>query len=358
MIGNVLRTAGLFFLTLLCVTVPSQPSAGATVEETLTALNAKPAEERQKLLIENARKEGSVNFYAATNLRDTQEIVAGFNKFYPFVKVGITSLGGPGVLNKVTTEERAGVALADVVTLTGGYVPELLEKKMLAKYRSPMVPFVRKGFVDAEGYWPGVYAIGYTIIYNNRRVTQKDAPKRYEDLLQPRWKNNLLMDSEAHDLLAGLIDLWGEAKATAFLKQIAQDQKVTFSRQSHTFMTQLVATGEHDVIVDGYVHNAVAFKEKGAPIDYVVVNPTIVRPPSIIAIVARAPHPYAAALFLDYHLSKEASEIMVKSQGRWAPRKDVPWTVEPQGELHVVSALQWGPKMRKLVEIFNKSVGQ
>jgi iron(III) transport system substrate-binding protein len=358
MIGSIGRYRRLVVLVLLCVAVLARRSDGATVEETLTALNAKPAEERQKLLIENARKEGNVNFYAATNLRDTQEIVAGFNKFYPFVKVGITSLGGPGVLNKVTTEERAGVALADVVTLTGGYVPELIEKKMLARYRSPMVPFVRKGFVDAEGYWPGVYAIGYTIIYNNKRVAQKDAPRRYEDLLQPRWKNNLVMDAEAYDLLAGLIDLWGEAKATAFLRQIAQEQKVTLSRQSHTFMTQLVATGEHDVIVDGYVHNAVALKEKGAPIDYVVMNPTIVRPPSIIAIVARAPHPYAAALFLDYHLSKEASEIMVQSQGRWAPRKDVPWTVEPQGELHVVSALQWGPKMRKLVDLFNKSIGQ
>ncbi|HMA81093.1 MAG TPA: extracellular solute-binding protein [Candidatus Binatia bacterium] len=358
MIDNWRVVCKICFGLVLCVTASARPSLGATVEETLTALNAKPAAERQTILVENAKKEGSVNFYAGTNLRDTQEIVTGFNKFYPFVKVGITSLGGPGVLNKVTTEERAGVTIADVVTLTGGYVPELIEKKMLAKYRSPMVPFLRKGFVDADGYWPGVYAIGYTIIYNNKRVSQKEAPKRYEDLLEPRWKNNLVMDAEAHDLLAGLIDLWGEAKATSFLKQIAQDQKVTFSRQSHTFMTQLVATGEHDVIVDGYIHNAVALKEKGAPIDYVVMNPTIVRPPSIIAIVARAPHPYAAALFLDYHLSKEASEIMVKSQGRWAPRKDVPWTVEPQGDVHVVSALQWGPKMRKLVDLFNKSVGQ
>ena len=358
MIGSLGQSISLFFLAVLGIVVSARQSIGATVEETLTALNAKPVEERQRVLIENARKEGNVNFYAATNMRDTQEIVAGFNKVYPFVKVGITSLGGPGVLNKVTTEERAGVALADVVTMTGGYVPELIEKKMLAKYRSPMVPFVRKGFVDAEGYWPGVYAIGYTIIYNNKRVSQKDLPKRYEDLLQPRWKNNLLMDAEAHDLLAGLIDLWGEAKATSFLRQIAQEQKVTFSRQSHTFMTQLVATGEHDVIVDGYVHNAVALKEKGAPIDYVMMNPTIVRPPSIIAILARAPHPYASALFLDYHLSKEASEIMVKSQGRWAPRKDVPWTVEPQGDVHVVPALQWGPNMRKLVALFNKSIGQ
>src|SRR5690348_16407261 len=286
-----MRKWSAFFRTVCVLAIMSlaglaRQANGDTVEETLATLNAKPPEERQRLLIENARKEGNVTFYAATNLRDTQEIVTGFNKNYPFVKIGITSLGGPGVLNKVTTEERAGVTVADVVTMTGNYVPELIEKKVLAKYRSPMVSFVRKGFVDSDGYWPGVYAIGYTIIYNNKRVAQKEAPRRYEDLLQPRWKNNLLLDAEAHDLLAGLIDLWGEAKATSFLRQIAQEQKATLSRQSHTFMTQLVATGEHDVIVDGYMHNAVALKEKGAPIDYVVLNPTIVRPPSTIAILA------------------------------------------------------------------------
>ena len=31
-------------------------------------------------------------------------------------------------------------------------------------------------------------------------------------------------------------------------------------------MTQLVASGEHDVIVDGYVHNAVALKGKARPL--------------------------------------------------------------------------------------------
>ena len=327
-------------------------------EDVLKKANSLPAEKREKILVKNAKKEGNVTFYAATNLRDTQEIIAGFNKRYPFIKVAFSSLGGPGVLNKVSTEYRAGAYQADVVTLTGGYVPELIEKKVLARYRSPMLPFLRKGFVDAEGYWPGVYAIGYTIIYNTRRVSARDVPKRYEDLLNPRWKENMIMDMEAHDLLAGLIDLWGESKATSFLRSLATEQKVRFSRQSHSFMTQLVATGEHDLIVDGYVHNAVAFKEKAAPIDFVMMNPTFIRPPSTIAITLRSPHPYAAALLVDYHLSKEASEIMVKNQGRWAPRKDVPWTIEPQGDIHVVSALQWGPKIRQLVDLFNNSVKQ
>jgi iron(III) transport system substrate-binding protein len=291
-------------------------------------------------------------------MRDAQELIAGFNKLYPGIRVAISSLGGPGVLNRMLTESRAGANLADVVALNGISAAELIDKKLVLRYKSPMIGFLRKGFVDADGYWPGIYAIGYTIIYNSLRVAPRDAPKRYEDLLQPRWKNNLIIDAEDHDLLAGLIDLWGEAKATSFLSQITQEQKVTLSRQSHTFMTQLVATGEHDAIVDGYVHNAVALKGKGAPIDHVMTNPTIIRPPTTIAIMARAPHPYAAALLLDYHLSKEASEIMVKSQGRWAPRKDVPWTVEPPGELRSINMLEWGRKYRQLVGLFNKSTGQ
>src|SRR4029450_10065598 len=180
------------------------PRLGITdVEEILTKANSLATEERERVLIENARKEGTLTFYAATNLRDTQEVVTGFNKRYPFVKVAFTSLGGPGVLNKISTEYRAGAYQADIVTLTGLYVPELIDRKILARYRSPMVPLLRKGFVDPEGYLP--------LIYHTRRVAPKDVPKRYEDLLGARWKGNMIMDLEAHDLFAGLIDLWGEA---------------------------------------------------------------------------------------------------------------------------------------------------
>ena len=331
--------------------------AQSDVEKLLQQINSKPAEERHRLLVENARKEGMLTYYAAGNFRDTQELVAAFNKHYPFIKVAFSSLGGPGVLNKVLTEHRAGVHNADVVSLTGTYAPELIDKGVLARYRSPMVPFLRKGFADSDGLWPGFYSIGYTIIYNTKRVSAKEAPRRYEDLHNPQWKGNMIMDIEAHDLLAGLIDLWGQERAVSYLKKLATEQAVRFSRQSHTFMTQLVATGEHDLIVDGYIHNAVAMKAKGAPIEFVMMNPTILRPVTVIAITARARHPHGAALLLDFHLSKEASEIMVKNQGRWTPRKDVKWAVEPEGELHVVSAMDWGRKIRSLVDLFKKTVG-
>jgi len=77
-----------------------------------------------------------------------------------------------------------------------------------------MGSFLRKGFVDPEGYWPGIYAIAWRS-FTTPQVAPKDVPKRYEDLLDARWKGNMIMDLEAHDLFAGLIDLWGEAKRQA-----------------------------------------------------------------------------------------------------------------------------------------------
>ncbi|HEX2385741.1 MAG TPA: hypothetical protein VHL99_04210, partial [Candidatus Binatia bacterium] len=75
-------------------------AASADVEETLAQLNRRPAEERERILVENAKKEGGLTLYTATNARDTQDIIVGFTKRYPGVKVDFLSLGGPGVLNK------------------------------------------------------------------------------------------------------------------------------------------------------------------------------------------------------------------------------------------------------------------
>src|ERR1043166_3476594 len=100
--------------------------AVADVEETLAQLNRRPAEERERILVENAKKEGGLTLYTATNTRDTQDIIAGFSKRYPGVKVDFLSLGGPGVLNKISTEYRAGVYNDDVVVLTGKNALELI----------------------------------------------------------------------------------------------------------------------------------------------------------------------------------------------------------------------------------------
>ena len=331
----------------------------ADVAELLAELNRKPAPERTKILIEGAQKERVVYYYGSTSLSDTQEVIRGFNQEYPFVEVRFTRLGGASVANRVMTEYRANLYDVDVLSLRGTFVPELADKKIIVKYKSPNLPFLRKGFADAEGYLAGVYATGYTMIYNTNRVKPGDVPKSYDDLLNQRWKGRLVMDAEGYDWFAGTIDLWGEAKASGFLKRLTQDQDLKFlTGGSHTHMTQLVAAGEHDVLTDGYVHNAVDIRSKGAPINYLFVNPTIVKPPSTVSIAAKAPHPHAAALLVDYKLSRKSQEMMAQKQGRWTTRADVKWLTEPGTDIHVISPMKWGRRYNDVVALFRKITGQ
>lgn len=333
-------------------------SAQVSVETLLTDINRKPAEQRLQALMEGAKKEGIVYHYGSINAPDNDELTRAFNKQYPFVEVRYTRLGAEQIVNRAMTEYRSGVPSADVISMRGTFMPELWEKKIISRYRSPMTAFLRRGFTDSEGFMATTFATGYAIIFNVTRVKPSEAPKSYEDLLNPRWKGRLILDNDAHDWFAGVIDLMGEDKAADFLRKLVTEQGLKLKR-NHSLITQLTAAGEHDLFIDGYIHNAVEFKTKGAPIDFVFTNPTIVKPPSVVAISAKTARPHAAALLVDYYLSKPAQEIMAHKQARWTTRADVNWLTEPGTEIHVVSPLKWrGRRYSEVVELFRKTTAQ
>jgi iron(III) transport system substrate-binding protein len=351
------RKGWLFFVAINWFLGGELRSAEVSVDGLLADINRKPAEQRLKALMEGAKKEGIVYHYGSINAPDNDELTRAFNKQYPFVEVRYTRLGAEQIVNRAVTESRSGVPSADVISMRGTFMPELSEKKIIARYKSPMTAFLRRGFTDSEGFMATTFATGYAMIFNVTRVKPGDAPKSYEDLLHPRWKGRLVLDQDAHDWFAGLIDLMGEEKAAGFLRKLITEQGLKLKR-NHSLITQLTAAGEHDLFIDGYVHNAVEFKTKGAPVDFVFTNPTIVKPPSVIAISAKTTRPHAAALMVDYYLSKPAQEIMAHKQSRWTTRADVKWLTEPGTEIHVVSPLKWGRRYNEVVELFRKTTAQ
>jgi iron(III) transport system substrate-binding protein len=343
-------------LALSFVLAVSLRLAGANTEAMLSELNRKPADERLKALIEGARKERVLSFYGSAPLSTAQDVLKAFNNRYPFVEVRYTRLGAPALVRRVITESQGGLNQVDVISVRGTLFPELIDRKIIAKYTSPMAAQLRQGFIDQEGYLSSLYSTGYTFIYNTRNVKREEVPRSYEDLLHPRWRGRLVMDREEYDYFAGLIGVMGESRATQYLKRLVDEQRLVFKR-GHTLISQLVAAGEHDLFVDGYVQNGVQLKMAKAPAEMAFVNPTIVKPPSALAIAARASHPHAAALLVDFYLSKEAQEILTNNLGYWIARKDVRWTQDYPGELHIVPQLEWGRKYNQLVQQFRKIVG-
>ena len=63
-----------------------------------------------------------------------------------------------------------------------------------------------------------------------------------------------------------------------------------------------------------YNSNAETLKRRGAPIEWVPMEPVVARPQAI-AIARNAPHPQAAQAFVDFVLSPEGQELL-SSMGR------------------------------------------
>jgi len=223
------------------------------------------------------------------------------------------------------------------------------------RYRTPLREFLRPGFVDQDGYFNATFTRAYMFIVNKNLVPAKDYPKSFAGLLEPRWMRKLAMDTESYDLLAAMLDYYGDSEGKRMAESLGK-QEPSF-RRGTTLVGQLVAAGEFPLMVDGSNHLGYELKKKGAPIEYIFPEPFVpVMIPQAFWVAARPPHPHAAALFVDFMLSKKAQEMMA-GQGRWVSRKDVKYQVDPgTRKLQVVSQEKWGERTNELVQLYNRLI--
>jgi hypothetical protein len=99
-------------------------------------------------LIEGAKKEGQLVYYTTMTLDQSKQTVDRFEKKYPFIKVTLFRTGGGPLLNKIFTESRGGRHDWDVVVGRGEMVLPLMERKLLASYRSPEYKMIDDQLVD------------------------------------------------------------------------------------------------------------------------------------------------------------------------------------------------------------------
>ncbi|TMA64961.1 MAG: extracellular solute-binding protein [Deltaproteobacteria bacterium] len=185
----------------------------------------------------------------------------------------------------------------------------------MMSYESPERLRFDPAFKDRQGYWTAFYVNPEVMAYNTRMVASSAAPKTYQDLLASRWKGSLVLEQTAVEWFATLMQHWGEDKGLA-LKTL----------NGNTLITQLVAAGEHAIAVSLNGPRVELTKRRGAPIEWVALDPTLVDVVTM-GIAAKAPHPNAAKLYLNFVLSKEVQEGLLEEQ-----------LVKPSGRTDVKSA--------------------
>ena len=269
-------------------------------------------------LIEAAKREGSVVFYTTMDIQNSSALVDAFSKKYPFVKGDLVRLGGTAMVSRIMTESQAGAHRFDVaVGISPSFTP-MRERNLIAPYMSPEFANLYDDLYDPKGYWATVYLNTWVLGYNSKALSRSELPKSYEDLLKPQYKQKFIIDIENHDLFVALSQEWGQEKAINYFKGIAKQIPVFL--RGNTNRANFVSVGERPMTFV-YAQVIERMKQSGAPVDWIPLEPVAVET-NVAMLAAKAAHPNAARLFVDYLISKEGQEFL-KTFRRIGPRKDV-----------------------------------
>ena len=270
-------------------------------------------------LEDGAKTEGEVVLYSSLNNEQIVTLIDAFKKKYPFIKPSFYRGTSERVLQRASTEAKAGRFAVDVATAAGFQLQLMKESGLTQKYVPPEAAFYNDGFKDPDGHWVSVHSLLNSMAYNTQLVKLGEAPKKYEDLLAPRWKGRLGINIQDPEWYVNLQRRWGKEKARNFLKALAAQQPGV--RDGHNITAQLLAAGEFNAVSNTYAHIAARIKNQGGPVQYVFDEPVItyVHP---IALMKSAPHPSAGKLLIAFILSAEGQR-MLREQGRVPSHRDI-----------------------------------
>lgn len=322
------------------------PAIAVLIAAISTSYGAAQAADNWETIVANAKKEGEVAVHGMPGKSYYAAMVTAFNKYYPDIKVKFSSAAGSSQVPKVLRERQAGIYEWDV--WLGGSSSALGPLKQ-AGFFQPLRPILRPE-ITADDKWIGgfddgwldsekkiFYAYDGTIqnpVMVNWDFVKKDAIKNLSDLAKPEFAGKIVF----HDpRVAGP----GIGTAQTLLHNVGKDglvailkNNVTYTNSARQLMEWLVR-GRYPIGL-AYDHQELdQFRDQGLgknikPLDDHIYKTRQITPGyGNLGLVDKAPHPNAAAVYINWLLSKEGQEEWVKVP-RTSRRTDV---VPPVPEL-------------------------
>lgn len=241
------------------------------------------------------------------------------------IKVDYTLISTGAALAKLNAEGGK----SDVDVWLGGGVDSYIaakDKGYLFKYEPKGAKDIDAMYKDPEGYWTAVSFQAAGIIVNNKVLEEKglEAPKTWEDLTDPKYKDEIIfanpaISGTAYSLLETMYQNKGEEYTYDFLERL--NENVAYYTESGGEPAQKVAAGEF----------AIGFAPIGDYSDLVNEYPVTIFEaedlfpwiPSPVAIFESSEQKEAAQVFADYFTSKEGGDALQSAEPRIMARDDV-----------------------------------
>ena len=278
-----------------------------------------PGADRETVLIEGAKREGKFTLYTSHTWFRT--FVKEFEKKYPFIKASEWRNDSKNLIRKVLEETKSGRVLVDVVETTADGMGILKREGLFQEYFSPEARFYpnelkmkgKTGFFylpDRETY--------NSLGFNTQFIPPGVAPRTLKDLLDSKWKGKMAITSTSTGVR--WIGNALETQGREYIDKMAE-QDISVQDMAPAALINLVGSGEIPLSPTIFDANVTIAKQKGSPVEWRPLEPVVTTVGSA-ALMAKAANPNTALLFIDYLLSKEGQQLIMKG-GLWSPREDV-----------------------------------
>jgi len=293
---------------------------GAALAAAVFTFTALPAQAQmqpwEKQLYEAAKKEQPITVYTAHyNTEDAQSLCAAFEQKYAGLKCNFVRTTAQVAYQRFQQDLQANAAVASIFSSTDvSHYPELKKKGLLMEYRphnlANMVESL-KPYNDKDGqYWVTAAAL-MALTYNASVVSEKEAPKNWPDLLDPKWKGKV---SIGHPAFSGYVGTWvvlmQKLYGWDYFTRLEKNEP-QIGRSVNDTVTML--NSKERVVAAGPEGTTLLSRDKGNPLAVVYPTDGALLMVSPSAIPKNAPSPNAAKLYMEFLLSKEAGEVQVKS---------------------------------------------
>jgi iron(III) transport system substrate-binding protein len=282
------------FVAAACggTTPAASPTSAATAAATAPQ---DPTKAYVAKLYEEAKKEGSFVWYAQTDEKIVGQFNDAFAKAYPGVKIDYLQLSD--ATQRLIAENKANQLSIDLFKPTLDF--NIFKAEGLI---ADMTEVLTAAGVKKDNIYEGMHQDEFLVSgvsYNPDKVKGADIPKKWDDLLDPKWKGRISIDDRLRPFV-NATSFWGEAKVIDYLTKLkAQNVK---ARAGESATTALMFAGETDLVIGAFLGSL--NENKGKPWAYAPLDEVY----SIVAINGwtvppKAKHQNAARLFLYWYES-------------------------------------------------------
>jgi iron(III) transport system substrate-binding protein len=269
---------------------------------------------------------GELNVYYGTSRDLFEPIIQAFAAARPDIKVSSFRAPTEELMATIELEIKAGKPRADVIATSASQVNGLQQQhKALERYSPKELEKIKKELRDPEGILNPIGVNLSVIQYNTRRITGADIPKKFTDLINPKWNNQIVItdprsSGTAHThmwfLTKYLVGSLGEPPyGLRFYQELRKlNVKVV---ASHGTVRAMVQTGERPLGIQ-MLNDALKSVTTGEPASFVLTQEGSPAEISVASILKASRNQAEAHAFVDFLLTEKGQEMITKFGG-WLP---------------------------------------